>query len=849
MLFMPVIDDLLKKDAFQQIVIDGKGQKRDSTTFMQALTPQKNVEKAIHFIKSKFGVGVVALDITGHSVFGSQNINLARYYNNPSDKFKPTSTSLLFEGLENNYALTSMYDANNRIISEVQSQTMNSQVDAGKDPYAVLLGINNQTLGIMMYLVRRGVPVIPVLKLLSQPMIQQYLVEQRKNESVINKQRGDELSKSELIGRLYAQNGLKRQTNLDRNKLISELDLDRGIKNNVIDNNQAHYFEYFMALVDETSAFNDLKNGITVDTKGKKDKSAVENFEVLWDKINMTQIIDEDALGTLRNNSVLTPFFTAQELYRKIYFPFYALESSSFGVKLKAFKDLVSGRQKGVYKKEKSRAVIENDFLLFLIQNSHSDFNQETFDLLFGFTLEKSLAQEIKQLLDNETYARNPVLKAFFPLINIDKDAVHFKMFDVIRLFERELSTIDLNDFIDAMKDIRDEISEDLYKSIIQLGLYQAGFNNSPFSLNKVFPTFKTSKRENGKLTDFQNDYLREVQIATIKRIPEFELNSEMLFSQFEELFYRNNAEFLPKRYSRYSPIRYFFTYSEKDKKRHLFYKADNDSAAIYLSVLGGTYFKRYFAANAVGIESGIIKVSKNEDDSYEGLVSRETGQLVEYTPFEEVSSTNSTAQGTLSMQPDNIAKIKSGQKTITNRTDKLENGVYVLPDGSKIELTLQGVGKIGTIPKGGGEMLVVNVEEDKWSSTEWTGDSFAEAEGFKDWADFEKNNKFSKNFINGTQSRYIYGITPIIEKSTNQLSLFAEENKQEILKEGTVAGINKDSNNVNENKTDAKSLRETVLEDFENYFPEYAHYNDEQREIVASAVEQGTIQITCKFN
>lgn len=606
MLFMPVIDDLLKKDAFQQIVIDGKGQKKDGTTFLQALTPQKNVEKAIHFIKSKFGVGVVALDITGHSVFGSQNINLNEVYFNPSNEYKPTATNLLFEGLENNYSLSSMYDAKNRIISEIQSQTMNSQVDAGKDPYAVLLGINNQTLGIMMYLVRRQVPVVTVLKLLSQPMIQKYLAAQRKNESLINKQRGDELSKEKLIESIYE--GAPRPKSLDRTKTFNDYDLSQGIRRNVIDKDQMHYFEYFLALIDETGAFNDLKNGITVDTKGKKDKSAVENFEKLWEKIDKSQIISSENLDVLRNSSILAPFFEAQKLYRQLYSPFYAIESSSFGDRMIAFKDMMADRQKGAFNKEKVRTTIENDFFMFLIQNTHSDFNQGMFDKLFGFTNDKSLAEEIKELMKNPAYAKNPVLKALFPLINIEKDAVHNKTFDVVRLFERELSSIDINDFIDSMKDIRDDISEELYKSIVQLSLYQAGFNNSPFSLNKVLPTFKSSVRENGELKSFENDYLREIQITTLNLLDSLGANNEMLFDQFTELFYRNNPNFLPKRYSQYSPIKFFYTWSKKDNKRTLFYKPDINTVNVYPPILGGTYFKNYFVTNSLGLDTTFAK-------------------------------------------------------------------------------------------------------------------------------------------------------------------------------------------------------------------------------------------------
>lgn len=43
-------------------------------------------------------------------------------------------------------------------------------------------------------------------------------------------------------------------------------------------------------------------------------------------------------------------------------------------------------------------------------------------------------------------------------------------------------------------------------------------------------------------------------------------------------------------------------------------------------------------------------------------------------------------------------------------------------------------------------------------------------------------------------------------------------------------------------------SMSQEILSNFESYFPDYAHYNDEQRQVVASNVEQGTIQITCSI-
>lgn len=741
MLFMPVIDDLLKQDARKEIIGNLKGLPlKDPTTFLQALTPQKNVEKGITFVKSKFGVGIVALDITGHALFMVDNINLNRSYNNPNNELKPTSTKLLFAGMGDNYSLTSMYDASGRIISEVQSQTMNSQVDAGKDPYAVGLGINSQTLNMFMYLNRRGVPAIIALKFLNQPLIQQYLEAQRENESLINKQRGEELIKSELIDMVYTNNELGRPQ-LNRNLVITERDLNNGIKSKSMDAMQAQFFEYFLALVDEVSAFNDVKNSMTVDTKGKKDKAAVENFRALQEKVEATQLISLESIDRIKNEGILSSFYDAQDLYQQLYFPFYAIDSSKFGEPLKDFRDMLEQRQKGQYLKDRVRSTVENDFLVFLIHNFHSDFSLQKFNEIFGFTDENSIGKQIQDLQKNPNLKSNPVINALYPLLSIAKDVNQNQLFDVVRLFERELTTIDLNDFVDAMHDIKTEVGEDFYKSIIQLGIYQAGFMNSPFSLNKIFPTFETSIRENGELKSFTNDYLREIQLSVIRQIPILANDADVIMPAFQTLFYLNNPQFLPKRFWKKSPIKFFYLWSKSEQRRVLRYI--NGNTSIEMQPLGNTYFKRYF---------------------------------MELIPNVDLTPETKEDQKTIKMQPDNVEKIKSGKKTITNRTEKIDDGVYILSDNTKVRLKYIGEAKSGiAYDTRGKEIPVVNIKVSNFETDEWSGDQFAQAEGFKDWNDFKQNNKFSENFINGKQSRYIYSIENLQQNTINQSDLFSE--------------------------------------------------------------------------
>lgn len=118
------------------------------------------------------------------------------------------------------------------------------------------------------------------------------------------------------------------------------------------------------------------------------------------------------------------------------------------------------------------------------------------------------------------------------------------------------------------------------------------------------------------------------------------------------------------------------------------------------------------------------------------------------------------TESRSLVMQPDNIAKIKAGTKTITNRTEKFPDGIYTLPDGTQVKLTYQGQADVQYI----GDSVIVTAND---TNRTWGADEFAKAEGFKDWSDFQKNNKFSKSFIDGKQSRYIYAMSSIAPTET----------------------------------------------------------------------------------
>jgi hypothetical protein len=110
-----------------------------------------------------------------------------------------------------------------------------------------------------------------------------------------------------------------------------------------------------------------------------------------------------------------------------------------------------------------------------------------------------------------------------------------------------------------------------------------------------------------------------------------------------------------------------------------------------------------------------------------------------------------------LSMKDSDITQIFDGTKVVTNRTGVFADGTYVVGGVQEIELKYLGDGNVV-----GNNVIIVNPKTNK--SFIRTKDEFAKAEGFKNWADFEKNNPFSKNFTAGKDSRNIYSVKPLGE-------------------------------------------------------------------------------------
>ena len=148
--------------------------------------------------------------------------------------------------------------------------------------------------------------------------------------------------------------------------------------------------------------------------------------------------------------------------------------------------------------------------------------------------------------------------------------------------------------------------------------------------------------------------------------------------------------------------------------------------------------------------------------------------------PTQVVSQTVTPSKSltTLSLQPDNVEKVKNGTKNITNRKDELREGMYKLPDGTVVNLT--SLGRFKVIP---GKEGVSILNKSGVVIGSMPKDEFAQREGFKDWADFTANNKYSSGFINDGQIRNVYSIE-LVTPSTTETIAPVEQPTTEVVEE-----------------------------------------------------------------
>ena len=161
--------------------------------------------------------------------------------------------------------------------------------------------------------------------------------------------------------------------------------------------------------------------------------------------------------------------------------------------------------------------------------------------------------------------------------------------------------------------------------------------------------------------------------------------------------------------------------------------------------------------------------------EGFKRFVSTQPTTQIE-TKAETIQEPGTVASKTTAQIPlsdTNIAKVLDGSKVITTRTELIADDTYLAGDTQQVKIKYYGIARVV------GNSVVITNEKTNKSSVR-SKDSFAKAEGFKNWSDYTNNNRFMQNFIKGDTTRYVFGITPagkIQQMTTVQQRLSPENN------------------------------------------------------------------------
>lgn len=491
-LMAPVNEAWLSKDLFKQ-VLDAKKVKYDKNDlesvtialqFSDVGSIAKQLPNAVNMAQSKINVGLVANNAKQYPVSVIDGWTATPRV--LTDK-GVLANKIPFEGDRSNYY--SMYDSDYRHITESVSTVLTSQVDGVKNPYAVMLNIQKNTIGPLMLAIRRGVSSDLMVNAVASPLVSRYLL-------------AKDLFESTTIKAKNLQGALRGK----REDLILEHAFGKAVADRIKDElskvgeltvtaeqvaksftNQADAIQVLAAYIHtEKLADEQLRVGVanTPDTKPAQNASAVEDQNQRILELQQSSMIQQSVEDGFMNmfykqwelyNNLTSLYFTykgdAKLLYKDIV-P--AVSERIYGSgKLKVMKDLVNGFKSHFFVKKvlakypvySFENIMQTNWIDELINRSNLPG-----DILYGNTFLQQL-QTVKE---------------------VAKDPVTDKNVTITYLKNRGGHELYLKDMYDNFQDLS---VEEQRKFIMYNAYVKSLFGFSPFTVSeaidyKVFNDF-----------------------------------------------------------------------------------------------------------------------------------------------------------------------------------------------------------------------------------------------------------------------------------------------------------------------------------------------------------------------
>ncbi len=329
--------------------VDKKGKKVISPT--RALETLYNIYKHESNVVGKNTLGLGAQENTFHTLVNSLEtpggIAMPAEFMH-SNELEPRESLLWLrhntvnKGGKKLISIASRYDnANENKIADVISQMMNGWVDVEKDAWIFFIQGNYEVAPILLYLIKAGVPVNEAVYFVSQPLVREYVKEQRLAKStfadVLNKKPDSrnfvkyEAATNTLAKYLEPKLLQKLKKNRARydfglelandilesrkNKIFTEDEMLKLIKdfkkNPNVGKSQLSVamFLHYLQIEQQITGFTQTKMALRPDTSTKSTGSDVEQAEANLERLEGETKIEKELLRLMKGDSVISSLF------------------------------------------------------------------------------------------------------------------------------------------------------------------------------------------------------------------------------------------------------------------------------------------------------------------------------------------------------------------------------------------------------------------------------------------------------------------------------------------------------------------------------------------------------------
>lgn len=470
-LLAPVVDDELKSFAKRNV-----SESERKKSYPDLLTIPTNVKAYIDFVGGKAGVGQYATWITHAAIAQVNGFRVNGTFNSGDDVI---STTLPFEGLEDNYSTANPFNADDNEIVLQLSQLLTSQVDNVKDPYAVALQIVTQTNNVISYMTLRGVPLDTILNFLSQPAIKDYLKAQRTNESQIIKSTGRFNEKRNPEGKELSKDKLLEQVLSKYPEGESDVLINKKMLMGKQDNVQRLMLEAFLNLQKQAISYNKVKNFLSPDTKFLKNKNDAKQVvvnlrnDVIQENIVSFGLIEK----AISDGSLLSGFYEGRQQTYELFKDLFLLENPDIETLFENKKSQLTKPLRGEDSKNKAINLLEQEFINYVLQKNYiqdKDFER----LMTGDSFPKRIAELKKK------YPNNAFLNEMVPIINASR--INNLGIDNLKAYRGKMLADENNTLINSLEELLE--LEDIGEDLVKFNILQAGTKNGPLQLFKFIP-------------------------------------------------------------------------------------------------------------------------------------------------------------------------------------------------------------------------------------------------------------------------------------------------------------------------------------------------------------------------